>query len=131
MNAVEGFRYRVEDVLGGVTSTMIKEARALEVKQEILRSQALKQHFQDHPKDLEVLQHDVNKSKRVKHPELKKIPDYLMPTAQDSVNIRKALVGKGGAQQKSSERVRGKRGRKKRGRKDPLLSLSMGKKAKN
>ncbi len=91
MGAVEGFRYRVEDVLNQITRDQIKEARANELKQEILRSAALKQHFQDHPRDLEVLTGGTGRPKRNKMAELKHVPDYLRPTAQDNAQIKQAM----------------------------------------
>ncbi len=41
-NLIEGFRYRVEDVLRGVTRQQVKEARLKEIKEELLNSEKLK-----------------------------------------------------------------------------------------
>ncbi len=81
-----------QDVLTTLSKNRLKEAQSLELKQEIVRSQALKEHFEDNPKDLQVLLHDVNKYERIKQPELKNIPDYLMPTAHDSAQIKKGSL---------------------------------------
>ncbi|MCO5562543.1 hypothetical protein L7F22_016171 [Adiantum nelumboides] len=50
--AIEALRYRAEDVARGVTKVAIKDARAKELRLEILNSEKLKAHFEDHPTDL-------------------------------------------------------------------------------
>jgi ATP-dependent RNA helicase DDX56/DBP9 len=55
---IEGFRYRVEDVGRAVTSINVREARAAEVKAEVLNSEKLQSHFSDNPHDLHLLRHD-------------------------------------------------------------------------
>ncbi|KAF8273244.1 P-loop containing nucleoside triphosphate hydrolase protein [Lactarius quietus] len=52
---VEAFRYRMKDALHAVTRYAIREARLKEIKQELLTSEKLKAHFEDHPNDLEYL----------------------------------------------------------------------------
>jgi hypothetical protein len=59
MNEIEGFRYRVEDVRRAVTRAAVQDARVKEIKHEMLNSQRLKSHFEDNPKDLSLLKHDV------------------------------------------------------------------------
>lgn len=133
MGAVEAFRYRVEDVLSTLSKTRLKDAQSLELKQEIVRSQALKSHWEEHPKDLQVLLHDVNQTHRLKNPELKHIPDYLMPTAHDSAQIKKAL---GRAASSSTMKKKNVALKKKRKGKssfradDPLQTLSTAKRDK-
>ena len=56
MDAIEGFRYRVEDVSRSVTKAAIREARVKELKAEVMNSAKLKAHFEDNPQDLSVLQ---------------------------------------------------------------------------
>ncbi|GBF89331.1 DEAD-box ATP-dependent RNA helicase [Raphidocelis subcapitata] len=46
--AVEGLRYRGEDVLRGISRAAVKEARAREVAQQLLNSERLKDYFQSH-----------------------------------------------------------------------------------
>ncbi|CAG8482342.1 3916_t:CDS:10 [Ambispora leptoticha] len=79
MKQVEGFRYRVEDALRVVTRIAIREARLKEVKQEIINSEKLKSHFEDHPKDLNFLRHDKPLHPTRVQTHLKDIPTYLMP----------------------------------------------------
>ncbi|KAH8046588.1 helicase [Aureococcus anophagefferens] len=54
--ACEPFRYRVSDVQRGVTAASVRDARAAELRKEMLDSEALKAHFSDNPDDLAVLQ---------------------------------------------------------------------------
>ncbi len=58
MAVVDGFRYRVEDVLRTVTRLAVRDARAAELKKEILNSEKLKAHFEDNPRDLQLLRHE-------------------------------------------------------------------------
>ena len=116
-------------MLHGLTRNQIKEARAAQIQAEVLRSKELKHHFQEHPSDLEAISRKTAAtaiSKRPKMVELKKIPDYLRPTASDSNQIKRAL---GGAQPQRSRApaVRGKKNRRKRGN-DPLRTLQVKKK---
>jgi len=57
LGLIEGFRYRVEDILNGVTKHQIKEARYQELRNEMLNSEKLKGFFQEHKTDLETLKH--------------------------------------------------------------------------
>jgi ATP-dependent RNA helicase DDX56/DBP9 len=59
MNVIDGFRYRVEDMLRSVTKVSIREARAAEIKKEMVNSKKLKSHFEDNPRDLQLLRHDT------------------------------------------------------------------------
>lgn len=81
MSEVEGFRYRVKDAMRSVTKASIKEARLKEIRTEILNSKRLQTHFDENPRDLQVLRHDdVLQPIRVQ-PHLKYIPPYLVPKA--------------------------------------------------
>ena len=74
--AVENLRYRGEDVARAVTWSKIKEARAKELRQELINSQRLQAHFEKNPKDLMLLRHDKPvKSAVAAH--LKHVPGYL------------------------------------------------------
>ncbi|PWA89895.1 P-loop containing nucleoside triphosphate hydrolases superfamily protein [Artemisia annua] len=63
-NAVEFLRYRAEDVARSVTKIAVKEARAQDLRNEILNSEKLKAHFQENPRDLDLLKHDKLLSKK-------------------------------------------------------------------
>ena len=58
LKEIEGFRYRVEDVSRAVTRTAVREAKAAELRAEILNSDRLQNHFDDNPADLQLLRHD-------------------------------------------------------------------------
>lgn len=58
LREIEGFRYRVEDVSRAVTKSSVKEARATELRAEILNSDRLQGHFEENPTDLQLLRHD-------------------------------------------------------------------------
>ena len=95
--AIEGFRYRVEDMSRSITRAAIREARIKELKSEILNSAKLQAHFEDNPKDLTLLQHDQTLQQARVQPHLKYIPSYLMPgdvKKQASVPTRKRLPRK-------------------------------------
>jgi hypothetical protein len=79
---VEGFRYRVEDVLRGVTETQVVKARKSEIRREIRASETLKAHFEDNPKDAEVLlRHDAPLAPSKVRPTLRVVPSYLLPAS--------------------------------------------------
>jgi ATP-dependent RNA helicase DDX56/DBP9 len=86
MKELDTFRYRVEDVLRGVTNGAVKEYRAAELKREILHSQKLKEFFAENPNDLKVLRHDQSIAHPIKQKHhLKHVPGYLVPTSMKSV----------------------------------------------
>jgi ATP-dependent RNA helicase DDX56/DBP9 len=79
MKKLEGFRYRLVDALRAVTSGAIREARLRELRQELIRSEKLKRHFEENPEDLRHLRHDGElRAARVQN-HLKHVPEYLLP----------------------------------------------------
>ncbi|MDP2435713.1 MAG: DEAD/DEAH box helicase [archaeon] len=78
MQALESFRYRVEDLLRFVNRNAIREARINDFKKELINSEKLKDHFQERPADLHLLKHDTPLQKGAIRPHLKHIPDYLL-----------------------------------------------------
>ncbi|XP_064602237.1 probable ATP-dependent RNA helicase DDX56 [Liolophura sinensis] len=79
MEEIEGFRYRAKDALRAVTKVAIREARLKEIKQELLNSKKLKSYFEDNPRDLQLLRHDKSLHTVKNQPQLKNVPDYLVP----------------------------------------------------
>ncbi|XP_015423711.1 PREDICTED: probable ATP-dependent RNA helicase DDX56 isoform X1 [Myotis davidii] len=59
MEEIEGFRYRCRDAMRSVTKQAIREARLKEIKEELLHSERLKTYFEDNPRDLQLLRHDL------------------------------------------------------------------------
>lgn len=121
-NAVESLRYRAEDVGRSITKIAVRESRAQDLRNEILNSQKLKAHFQDNPKDLDLLKHDKMLSKKAPAAHLRDVPDYLLdPTTQEAskiVKLARAAMGN-----TNPSRGKGSKGRFKRSR-DPLKTFS-------
>jgi ATP-dependent RNA helicase DDX56/DBP9 len=81
MKQVDAFRYRMHDALGAVTKVAIREARTRELRQELLKSEALKRHFEENPKEMQFLiRHDGELRAARSQPHLKNVPEYLLPT---------------------------------------------------
>ncbi|OTA93278.1 hypothetical protein M434DRAFT_395838 [Hypoxylon sp. CO27-5] len=128
MKAVEAFRYRMNDALRAVTKVAIREARLRELKQELLKSESLKRHFEENPLEVRHLRHDVELRTTRSQPHLKHVPDYLLPKDGKKaitpnevgfVPFKKVLDGKG----RRSRIFKGK-GKRASGRKsDPLKSF--------
>ena len=80
MKQVDSFRYRMNDALRAVTRTAVREARTRELRQELLKSEKLKRHFEENPEDLHHLRHDGELRAARIQPHLKHVPEYLMPS---------------------------------------------------
>ncbi|KMZ61290.1 ATP dependent RNA helicase [Zostera marina] len=124
--AVEGLRYRAEDVSKGVTKLAIRESRAQDLRKEILNSTKLKSHFKDNPKDLELLKHDKELSKKPPPPHLREIPEYLLDPetkkASKFIKLTQAAIRTNFSAKKYFPKKKGFKS------KDPLKSLSLEKK---
>ncbi|KAL7626670.1 ATP-dependent DNA/RNA helicase [Parahypoxylon ruwenzoriense] len=135
MKAVEAFRYRMNDALRAVTKVAIREARLRELKQELLKSESLKRHFEENPLEVRHLRHDVELRTTRSQPHLKHVPDYLLPKDGKKaitsgevgfVPFNKVRDGKG-----RKGRIFKPKGRRLGGRKnDPLRSFKARAKAK-
>uniref|UniRef100_A0A0E0D628 RNA helicase n=1 Tax=Oryza meridionalis TaxID=40149 RepID=A0A0E0D628_9ORYZ len=89
-NAVESLRYRAQDVARSVTTRDIKEARRQDIKNEILNSEKLKAHFDENPRDLDLLKHDKLLSNKEIPAHLRDVPEYLIdPTTKEASNVVK------------------------------------------
>merc|ERR1712028_213759 len=109
-----GFRYRVEDVSRAVTKAAIKEARAAELRAEILNSDRLQSHFEDNPSDLQLLRHDrlaTHVSRVQDH--LKHVPKYLLPRGMQVADLNR-----------KRKRKKNRRSNQSRSNKDPLQSFN-------
>ncbi|XP_060081741.1 probable ATP-dependent RNA helicase DDX56 [Ylistrum balloti] len=124
MEEVEGFRYRAKDAMRAVTKTAIKEARLKEIKQEVLTSQKLKSHFQDNPRDLQILRHDkfLHTVKNKVH--MKNVPDYLVPPTLKKIGHHGGQEGR--KRSRTSDYSGPSRGqiKYKRKQEDPLKSFA-------
>ncbi|KAJ5083924.1 ATP-dependent RNA helicase dbp9 [Penicillium alfredii] len=117
MQQVDAFRYRMTDALRSVTRLAVQEARAREIRQELIKSEKLKRHFEDNPDELRQLRHDGELRAARVQPHLKHVPDYLMP-AKGRKGISKEDVGYVGFSKTHENRIRKARDRN-RGRGKP------------
>ena len=132
MKQVESFRYRMNDALRAVTRIAIREARTRELRQELLKSEKLKRHFEENPEDLQHLRHDGELRAARIQPHLRHVPEYLLPS-----NGKKGIAGEDigfvGLRKTTDNRIRKARmqnrmkgkGKKPAGRKsDPLKTFN-------
>jgi ATP-dependent RNA helicase DDX56/DBP9 len=78
-SAVDPLRYRTMDVLKRITGIAVREARTREIRNELLRSDRLRAHFEENPADLRHLRHDGQSHALRVSAHLKHVPDYLLP----------------------------------------------------
>ncbi|KAG1675398.1 hypothetical protein FOA52_012317 [Chlamydomonas sp. UWO 241] len=90
---IEALRYRAEDVARGITRNVIKEARAKELKAELLNSTKLKEYFEEHAAERQLLRHDKPLHKTPQAAHLKHVPAYLK---DPSIIHDRSEVGAGG-----------------------------------
>lgn len=138
MTQVDAFRYRMNDALRAVTRAAVHEARAREIKQELIKSDKLRKHFEENPDDLRHLRHDGEHGAIVRHQShLKHVPEYLMPAqgrkgiSTDDigfVSLRKPDSDKRKDRKKRNSARKGRGSGKPRGKVDPLKSFSARKK---
>jgi ATP-dependent RNA helicase DDX56/DBP9 len=79
MKKLDGFRYRLQDALRAVTNGAIREARVRELRQELIKSEKLKRHFEENPDELRHLRHDGELRPAKVKPHMRHVPDYLVP----------------------------------------------------
>ncbi|MCJ1388256.1 ATP-dependent DNA/RNA helicase [Xylographa bjoerkii] len=131
MQQVAAFRYRMSDALRAVTRVAIREARTRELRQELLKSEKLKRHFEENPEDLQHLRHDGELRAARVQPHLKHVPDYLMPS-NGTKGIAGREIGFVSLRKESDNRIRNARlrnrgkgkGRKVGRRTDPLKTFN-------
>ncbi|XP_076906075.1 DEAD-box ATP-dependent RNA helicase 16-like [Bidens hawaiensis] len=121
-DAVEFLRYRAEDVARSVTKIAVKEARAQDLRNEILNSDKLKAHFQENPRDLDLLKHDKLLSKKAPAPHLRDVPEYLVDPktqqASEFVKLTRAVMGRSNNNSNRGQKARFKKAG------DPLKTFS-------
>ncbi|KAI9188059.1 ATP-dependent DNA/RNA helicase [Blastocladiella emersonii ATCC 22665] len=121
---VDAFRYRMQDAMRAVTRTAVREARIAELKREVLRSEKLRSHFEDHAADLTFLRRDQPLAPTRVQKHLKNTPAYLLPNAVKEVKVTNVSFHKTGEKRKRLE-IKGGRGANKRRRNDPLKRLKL------
>jgi ATP-dependent RNA helicase DDX56/DBP9 len=95
MKQVDAFRYRMNDALRAVTRVAVREARTRELRQELLKSEKLKRHFEENPGELHHLRHDGELRAARTQDHLKHVPEYLLPK-DGSAGIAGEEGGSGG-----------------------------------
>ncbi|RMD43400.1 hypothetical protein DV735_g1727, partial [Chaetothyriales sp. CBS 134920] len=125
MAQVNSFRYRMNDALRAVTKIAIRETRAKEIKQELIKSEKLRKHFEENPEDLAHLRHDNLSGKVRVQGHLKHVPDYLLPAKGKSKISDVGYVGlhKDGNEKRRKRKNAKFLGKKKKSRNDPLKSF--------
>ncbi|KAJ5943663.1 hypothetical protein N7516_003831 [Penicillium verrucosum] len=132
MTQVDAFRYRMTDALRSVTRLAVQEARGREIRQELIKSEKLKRHFEENPDELRQLRHDGELRAARVQAHLKHVPDYLMPT-KGRKGLSKESVGFVGFTKSKQNRIRKARDRnrargKSGGKVDPLKTFNRSKK---
>ncbi|KAK4870980.1 hypothetical protein LT330_000217 [Penicillium expansum] len=132
MTQVDAFRYRMTDALRSVTRLAVQEARGREIRQELIKSEKLKRHFEENPDELRQLRHDGELRAARVQAHLKHVPDYLMP-AKGRKGLSKESVGFVGFAKSKQNRIRKARDRnrargKSGGKVDPLKTFNRSKK---
>ena len=110
MAKLEGFRYRLADALRSVTNGAVREARLRELRQELIRSEKLKRHFEENPEDLRHLRHDGELRAARVQSHLKHVPEYLLPGGSKAALGRE--VGFVGIRKQTENRIRKARAHK-------------------
>ena len=114
MAQVSPFQYRMADALRAVTRLAVREARTRELRQELLKSEKLKQHFEDNPEDLNHLRHDGELRAARIQPHLRHVPDYLMPVGGNRGITKDGATGEFiGLRKETDNRIRKARMRRK------------------
>lgn len=107
IQALESFRYRVVDVLHGLTPSAIKEYRLSEIKAEILASDSLRKYFSQQSKDMALIKriktNPLIERQRQMTMHLKFVPSYLLPNAE---GIRSTYQGSFAIGSHKTERMR-------------------------
>ncbi|KMP05476.1 ATP-dependent RNA helicase dbp9 [Coccidioides immitis RMSCC 2394] len=107
---IDAFRYRMTDALRAVTRVAVQEARTKEIKQELLKSEKLKRHFEENPEELRQLRHDGELRPTRVQAHLKHVPEYLMP-AKGKAGLTSGDIGFVGLRKTNENRIRKARDR--------------------
>lgn len=131
MKQVNAFRYRMDDAFRAVTRSAVTEARLKELRHEVMESDKLRRHFEEHPADLQHLRHDLTLGTR-RQPHLKHVPKYLLAATEPG--LLKQSISDVGFGKSTENRIRkAHKLRKSQGKKpkssDPLRSFKSRSKA--
>jgi len=91
---LRSFRYRCTDILEGITNKQINGLKTLDIKRQILKSKELKEYFEEHQKERDLVIHDLEAvSKKIALHSVKMesdVPSYLISDAA----IRNEIIPK-------------------------------------
>ncbi|KAF2398029.1 ATP-dependent RNA helicase DBP9 [Trichodelitschia bisporula] len=104
MKKLDGFRYRLGDALRAVTNGAIREARLRELRQELIKSEKLKRHFEENPDDLRHLRHDGELRAAKVQAHMRHVPEYLLP--EGGKKVAQEEIGFVGFTKESQNRIR-------------------------
>lgn len=127
MKQIDSFRYRMGDALRAVTKIAVREARSREIREELIKSEKLKRHFEENPDDLKHLRHDSELRPARVQSHLKHVPEYLLPK-DGKKSITNGDTGFVALRKSTDNRIRkarmAKKGKRFGGRKaDPLKTF--------
>lgn len=78
---VKSFRYRCTDIYRSITNKQINILKTMDIKRQILKSKELKEYFDEHSKERDLIVHDIDKlAKQVSNHSVKMeetVPSYL------------------------------------------------------
>ncbi|KAI9742638.1 MAG: ATP-dependent DNA/RNA helicase [Claussenomyces sp. TS43310] len=118
MKQVESFRYRMGDALRAVTRSAVREARTRELRQELMKSEKLKRHFEENPGDLHHLRHDGELRPARVQSHMKHVPEYLLPReARTALQSDVGFVGIGKTSENRTRKARMQKRMKGKGKK--------------
>ncbi|MES1908227.1 MAG: hypothetical protein MHM6MM_001201 [Cercozoa sp. M6MM] len=126
MADVERFRYRVDDVRRKVSKNAIREARVRQLKTEVLNSEKLRAHFEENPRELELLQHNTYMAEKPQA-HLAKVPKYLKPanaSALPQLQHEQDFQAQPTRAKKRRKTQQGGKDKKRRRKQDPLRAMS-------
>ncbi|KAG0636313.1 P-loop containing nucleoside triphosphate hydrolase protein [Tuber brumale] len=114
MAQVDAFRYRMDDALRAVTKIAVREARIRELREELVKSERLKRHFEENPEDLLALRHDGESGQVRVQAHLRHVPGYLLPKGGRSGVLKPqgAVAGYVGLRKVRENRIRKARQKK-------------------
>ncbi|KAL9269756.1 DEAD-box ATP-dependent RNA helicase 16-like protein [Drosera capensis] len=112
----------ITDVARSVTKVDVREARAQDLRNEILNSDKLKAHFQHNPRHLDLLKHDKVLSKKSSPAHLCHVPEYMFDQttqkASKMVKLARAEMGNTNSGRPLGSKMKSRRSR------NPLKTFS-------
>ena len=101
---LKSFTYRCTDIYKGITKKQISILKTVDVKKQIIKSKELKEYFDDHQKERNLIVSDIEKlCQQVSHHSVKmqdNVPSYLIK----GVNDTDALFKEGGEEESKTQK---------------------------